>query len=241
MSFKFMPNVMRTLVKDAALLTGAYDDPIFGLYPYLFKPNQLIFLTECISRVADVQGCLVEAGCYRGATTVFLKKFMEGGPLDRDYYAIDTFSGYLPEHVQHEIDSRGKPARIRAHWAVNKKAWFDKSMALHKIRRLTSIESDVTKFDFRSVSPIAFCLLDVDLYSSTKKVLPKIYAAMATGGIIILGQCRSNTPWDGGLQAYVEFMSERQMPCEIVAEKLGVVRVCPVSAPWTDIGPNIKE
>jgi len=56
----------RGLVKDASLLTGVYDTPVFGVYPYLFKPNQLIFLTQCISQVAGVQGCFVEAGCYRG-------------------------------------------------------------------------------------------------------------------------------------------------------------------------------
>ena len=222
---KAMPQIVRGLVTDAALLTGVYDKTFFGVYPYAFDPKQLIFLTECISQVARVSGCFVEAGCDRGATTVLLKKFMNTEQVDRDYYAIDTFSGFISEHVEHEIDIRGKPARIGSYFVNNKKAWFDKTMALHKIRRVTSVECDVTKFDFASISPVAFCLLDVDLYCPIKEVLPKIYAAMVPGAIMIIDDCKASDLWDGALQAYDEFVSERQLPREIVAEKLGIVRV----------------
>jgi len=217
-------DIVRGLVKDASLLTGVYNHTFFGVYSYMFEPKQLIFLTECISQVARVPGCFVEVGCAHGNTTVFLKKFMASDQVDRDYYAIDTFSGFRSEHVEHETGIRGKPASIGTHFVDNKKAWFDKTMALHDIQRVTSIECDATKFDFASISPIAFCLLALDLYQPITAVLPKIYAAMAPGAIMIIDDCKANNLWDGSLQAYNEFVSERQLPREIAAEKLGVVR-----------------
>jgi hypothetical protein len=37
-------------------------------------------------------------------------------------------------------------------------------MAIHEIQRLTSVECDVTKFDFASIAPISFSLLDVESF-----------------------------------------------------------------------------
>jgi hypothetical protein len=48
---------------------------------------------------------------------------------------------------------------------------------------------------------------------------------MSSGGIIIVDDCQPDQMWDGALQAYQEFARERNLPMEIVAEKLGVVRL----------------
>jgi len=219
-----LSQTIRSVFKEISFRTGLYNQLFFSVYPYMYKPNQLMFLTDCIRAVQNVPGCFVEAGCAYGATTVFLNKFMFDEGVMRDYYAIDTFSGFLDEHVQHEITNRGKPARLAAYFAENKKAWFDRSLMLHGVERVTSIESDVTKFDFSAIAPIAFCLLDVDLYKPIEDVLPKIYKAMSPGGVIVVDDCMPSQLWDGALQAYEEFVQRNGLPKEIAAEKLGIVR-----------------
>jgi hypothetical protein len=214
---------IRSIIKDLSLKTGIYNH-MFFVYPYMFTPKQLVFLIECVKSVADVPGCFVEAGCAYGATTVFLNKFMLGEGMERDYYAIDTFSGFVDEHAEHEIKSRGKPQRLIRNFTDNKKAWFDRSMTQHGVSRVKTIEIDVTKFDFSAVAPIAFCLLDVDLYRPIKDVLPKIYRAMSPSGIIIVDDCKAGELWDGALQAYEEFIQQSGLPREIAAEKLGIIR-----------------
>jgi hypothetical protein len=82
------------------------------VYPYLFAPKQFVVLTEHIKAAGSVLGCFVEAGCARGATTVFLTRFMNGEGIERDYYAIDTFSGFADKQAEHEIKYRGKPASL---------------------------------------------------------------------------------------------------------------------------------
>jgi O-methyltransferase len=187
-----LTRAIRTAFKDISLKTGT-NSRLFSQYPYMFSPAQLIYLVECIKSLSGVPGSFVEIGCAYGATTVFLNKFMDDNDelAKRDYYAIDTFKSFIAEHADYEIIKRGKPASIRKRFHENKKAWFDKSMAVAGLKRVQAIECDATQFDLSSVAPIAFCLIDVDLY----------------------------------LQAYQEFARERDLPMEIVAEKLGVVRL----------------
>jgi O-methyltransferase len=224
-----MPSIskaVRSLIKDTSMRTGVYDKTFFEVYPYCFEPKQLIFLTECVRSVANVSGSFLECGCLYGATTVFLNKFMDDegfGP--RRYYAIDTFSGFTFEDADHEVKKRGKSAAMYDMFRENKKEWYDKTISMHGIKRVTSVQNDIMKVDFAALGPVAFCLLDVDLYVSTKDTLPKIYNAMAPGGIIIVDDCKDGTYYDGAAQAYGEFVNERGMAHEIVEHKLGVIRV----------------
>jgi len=221
---KSLSQTIRSIIKDVSLKTGIYNRLFFDVYPYMYEPKQLILLTEYVKAVRNVPGCFVEAGCAFGATTVFLNKFMTGEGIERDYYAIDTFSGFVDEHVEHEIKNRGKPEDLAEYFTENKKAWFDRSMSLRGIKRVKSIQSDVTRFEFSAIAPIAFCLLDVDIYKPMKDVLPKIYGAMSPGGIIVIDDCQAPHLWDGALQAYEEFIQEKGLPKEIIAEKLGILR-----------------
>ena len=106
---------------------------------------------------------------------------------------------------------------------MNKKAWFDYSMKLANLNCVTSIEADVAEFDFDSISPISFCLVDVDLYLPTKQCLPRIYNNMSPGGIIVVDDCEADNLYDGAMQAYEEFITDTHVPKKIECGKLGVI------------------
>ncbi|HSR55166.1 MAG TPA: TylF/MycF/NovP-related O-methyltransferase [Alphaproteobacteria bacterium] len=212
-----------TLIKDGSLKTGIFDKKMFSVYPFQFSPRQLIFLTECVERTAQVPGCYAEVGCNRGYTSAFLKRFMEESGIEKDYYAVDTFSGFISDHVDHEVKERGKSESIRFKMADNKKSWFDRSMEVTGIKSLTSIQADAATFDYASLGPIAFCLLDVDLYVPIAKALPGIYENLSPGGIIVVDDCAPDQAWDGALQAYDEFVKSMNLPSDVRHEKLGVI------------------
>src|SRR5262249_5668519 len=153
-------------------------------------PTQLIFLTNSILQCADVPGCIVEAGVYQGATTIFLNRFMAENGINKRDVAIDTFAGFIPDQAEHEVRRRSKNKQVSGIFADNKKCWFDYSMTLSNIRNVDSYEADVGKFDFEAIAPIAFCLLDVDFYIPTREALPKIYDAISANGIIIVDDCK---------------------------------------------------
>jgi SAM-dependent methyltransferase len=190
----------------------------------MFLPRQLMYLCECVKKTKEIPGCIVEAGCAYGDTTIFLKKYMQEEGIDKQYIAIDTFSGFVEEHVDHEIKMRGKPDTIHNHFFHNKKQWYDFKLRNDGITDVTSVESDVMKFDFKAVGPIAFCLLDVDLYLPIRDVLPKIYDALSPGGIIIVDDCTPDKLWDGAFQAYREFVTARRLSECVVLDKLGVIQ-----------------
>ena len=106
---------------------------------------------------------------------------------------------------------------------MNKKAWFDYSMKLAGVTGVTSIEGDVTEFNFDGISPISFCLLDVDLYLPIKQCLPRIYGNMSPGGIIVVDDCESEQLYDGAMQAYEEFVADIRVPKKVECGKLGVI------------------
>lgn len=213
-----------------SLKTGLGQGTIYGRGPYNFTPNQLIFLCQQLRETALVDGCLVEAGCASGDTTVFLNKYMDENGIEKPYFAIDTYAGFKEDDLKHELDFRGKKwADIALAFKINKKAWFDKAMEVSGVGRVTSIEADVKTFDFARLMPIAFCLLDVDLYVPTKAALPRIYDSLAPGGVLIVDDCMDQNRWDGAYQAFTEFVSDRDLKSRIVHKKLGVLRAPPDS------------
>ena len=144
--------------------------------------------------------------------------------IKKDYIALDTFSGFVAKDSEYEIKHRSKPrGRLQHTFALNKKAWFDYSLRPANITTVTSISVDVAQFDFDTISPISFCLLDVDLYLPIKKCLPNVYRNMSAGGIIIVDDCQPDNIWDGAMQAYQEFMARLGAPQRIECGKLGVI------------------
>jgi SAM-dependent methyltransferase len=228
----FFKSTAKYLLKQAAFNTSLYRS-LFNVYAFMYSPTELMFLAQCLSDVRAVPGSFVEAGCAYGATTVFLNKYMDEHGIDRDYYAIDTFSGFEKGHINYERVQRKKSAeveqKLHSSFSDNKQTWFDKTMTLHDVNRVKSIKGDVGEFDFSSISPIAFCLLDVDLYLPIKEALPKIYQAMSPGAITIVDDCWDDEKWDGALQAYQEFIASAGLEHRIFGRKLGFVRRQPLN------------
>jgi SAM-dependent methyltransferase len=214
---------VKSLFKQMAFSTPLHRS-LFNPYNFMYSPTELMFLSQCVSDAQAVPGSFIEAGCAYGATTVWLNKYMEEQGIDRDYYAIDTFSGFVEEHVNYERDARNKSAAVlSSRFGDNRQAWFDKTMELHGAHRVRSIRGDVSAFDFTALIPIAFCLLDVDLYVPIKAALPTLYQALSPGGVLVVDDCWRDDKWDGALQAYDEFIADNGLERRIVGRKLGVI------------------
>ena len=197
----------------------------FPRYSYNFSPNQLCFLTKCLSETKNVNGIIAEIGCEVGRTTIFLNKFMDENEIDKEYLAIDTFSGFVSEHVDYEVNKRNKSKRIKKHFRLNSKRWFDGTMKQNRISRVKSIQCDINNFDLSSYGPFAFVLLDVDLYIPMKKALPEIFSSLSEEGIIVVDDCDPNIDeWDGSYQAYKEFVKEKNLKFDIQYKKLGIIK-----------------
>jgi len=197
----------------------------FPRYGYNFTPPQLNFLCRCIEDSKHSEGAVCEIGCAYGYTTLFLNKYMDAEGIEKPYYAIDTFSGFVSDDVEFEVNHRRKKRGWYSGFAVNKKKWFDATMQSNKIVRVTSIQADVNKMDLTKIGSLSFCLLDVDLYRPMRKALPELYSVLSPGGIIVVDDCNSASElFDGSDQAYNEFMQEMGQKPTVVHGKLGIIK-----------------
>ena len=215
---------MLALLKEFAYRSGLLRERFFSVYPYMFTPAQLMFIAECFREVRDVSGSCLEVGCAYGATTVFLKKLMAEEGIAKDYVALDTFSGFVPEQVAFEVEQRQKSPAISRIFRRNKREWYETALAVDHVTGVRVMTGDCAKFDYATLGPVSFCLLDVDLYLPVRDALPKIYRQLAPGGVIVVDDCSAGGNWDGALQAYQEYCAAENLPVEIHCGKLGLLR-----------------
>ena len=211
-------------MREPWLRTGVYRETFFSVYPLVHEPHQLIFLAQCLEELCDVPGAIVEAGCSRGATTVWLKKHADHLGLERPVYALDTFEGFVSEQVDYEVRHRGKDRSLQWVFTENRLRWFEETLRVAGVSGVAPIRCDVAGFDFAALAPIAFCFLDVDLYLPIRAALPRVHAALSPGGLIVIDDCLAGTPYDGALAAYREFVAAEGLPETIVHTKFGLVR-----------------
>ena len=197
---------VRMVCTEALVATGIIDRVFgrkaFSAYDYMFTPRQLIYFTQCLSETRDVR-----VAAWRSVVPMAKpppsRKFMEESKIIKDYYAIDTFRGFVPGHVDYEVQRRSKNRRaIATSFVTNKKKWFDSSLNAAGVHSVASVECDATKFDFDHIGPIAFAFLDVDLYVPMIDILPKVYRNLSAGGILLIDDCKPDERWDGALAAY---------------------------------------
>lgn len=197
----------------------------FPRYPYNFRASQLCFMCQCIEETRDLPGSIAEVGCSTGWTAAFLDDYMKMRGIDKTYYALDTFSGFVPEDIEVEVNQRGKKRYYFNEFQTNKQKWFDGAMEQSGAKRVKSIQADVNEYDLKTLGPLSFVLLDVDLYRPIKKALVELYEVLSPGGILVVDDCdETSARWDGADQAYKEFVAEHGMPVDIQHGKLGVIR-----------------
>ncbi len=221
----FLQHVRRVL-KDLAFRTPAAR-LLTPRYHYNFYPAQLAYLVSALDEIGHVGGSVVEVGCFAGATTIFLCEHLANVGQRRRYIAIDTFKGFLRKDVDHEVRAREKGAQRETFatvFTMNRRSWVERSLAINGHADVEVIEADAGALDYRQFAPIAFALIDVDLYQPVSRALRAIAPWMSGGGIIVVDDCRPGNLFDGALEAYTEWCAKAEHQPEIVRDRLGVIR-----------------
>jgi O-methyltransferase len=192
-------------------------------YRYMFSPSQLGFLCEQITNMSEVPGSILEVGCAYGATSVFLNRHIDTLGIDVEYYAIDTFAGFTADDISCE-HALGRRYRYDKDFRGNSKAWFDRTMRRNGVRRVRSFCADATTFDYSSIAPFRFVLVDVDLYRPVLAVLEAVYQLVSPGGVIVTDDCLDEGRWAGAHAAFVEFTRPKGLDAVITGDQLGLIQ-----------------
>jgi hypothetical protein len=165
---------------------------------------------------SNISGSFVEAGVWRGGSSIVAKKFLKG---EREFFLYDTFAG-MTEPSIHDFRVGGSNyssslEKWKSGQAENHNDWvfasleevqknfdgfglLDDSIVFHK--------GDVREALNEMQLPweIVLLRLDTDFYDSTLIELQTLYPKLAKGGILILDDYGH---WDGARLAVDEFFS----------------------------------
>ncbi len=222
-----LPPPIHRLVKDFLFRTPAAR-LLTPRYHYNFHPSHLAFLVTALDTLRDVEGSVVEVGCFAGATTIFLHEHLVCSGQQRRYVAIDTFEGFLSSDVDKEIVDRAKGDQhetLKTVFTINRRSWVQRSLDINGHSDVELVEADAGTLDYCQFAPISFALIDVDLYQPVSRVLRSIVPSMNAGGCIVVDDCRPDNVFDGAFQAYMEWCARSGHKPEIVCERLGVIRL----------------
>jgi len=201
-----------------------YSRVPFPRYIYMHSPQQLQALCNLLLS-SNCEGSILEVGVVEGWTACYLLEAMKEAGMNRPYIGIDTFDGFLKGDYEWEYNNRNKQGEnFENYFKINNKEWVEYSIKRFRYHNVKLYKADASTFDYKSIAPIAFCLLDIDLYRPIRETLPKIFKHVSTKGTIVVDDCIPNQIWDGAYQAYVEFCNEVGLERKIISDKYGIIQ-----------------
>ena len=158
-----------------------------------------------LAKTTDIDGDVVEFGCYEGDTSVVLARAIKDSP-EKWLWLYDSFEG-LPEKSAEDRTALGRDFRageLRA----------SPETVMHKFKKYLLPDPVIKKAWFNELDPdadlpskISFALLDGDFYESIKTSLALVVPKMSPGAIIMVHDFR-NAALPGSAKAVNEFLAE---------------------------------
>ena len=202
---------LRELIRNGSIsearIIYIYDEKNEFVFPNNFsdiRDRQLLFTASEIYK-NDVNGCVAEAGVYRG---VFSGKINRVFP-DRKIYLFDTFEGFSDD-TDSFLD---KDKDEEKQWGKFKGAMADTSiqqvLERMKYRDNVEVRKGFVPATFEGVEEkFAFVNLDMDIYKPTKAALDWFWPRLSPGGYIFV---HDYDRFDGITKAVEEFCAEKKV------------------------------
>jgi len=211
-------------VKWLVYRTPIVDRAMAPSFPYKLNPAQLCVMVELIDKTRASGAAVAEIGVAKGNTSVFLLEHLRTVEDERPLLLFDTFGGFTSESVAIEVTARGKAIREYGVFRYSDERRFRRNLERAGYENFRIVKGDAATFDWGTLAPIGAVILDIDLYQPTIATLEAIWPHLVPAGGIVVDDCLPNTPWDGSLQAYEEFIGANGLPFERIGEKGAVVR-----------------
>lgn len=187
----------------------------FGLVSDQVEPRELsVVLNELTRTLTSIDGAVVEFGCYRGTTSLYIRRVLDALSPQRAFHVYDSFEG-LPVKASQDSSPVGEQF-VAGELSVSKKDFigeFKKArLGLPTIHK--GWFSDLTDADVPA--PIAFAFLDGDYYDSIRQSLMLIETKLAPGAAIVIDDY-ANEALPGAARAVDEWIRPRGLKIQTIA------------------------
>lgn len=163
--------------------TGALIDKHGIISDQVDRPELEAILQE-LNEVLSVDGAIVEFGCYRGTTSLFIQRLLDLHKDQRELHVYDSFVG-LPEKAPQDISPLGEQFKA-GELSVSKKEY------ILNFRKAGLKLPTIHKGWFDELKPddlpdeIAFAFLDGDYYESIMVPLELVKGRLTNGAVVVV-------------------------------------------------------
>ncbi len=196
---------------DAKIRQEGRDWPCFGYT--MTGHRRLENVQRCVQEVLDkgVPGDLLEAGAWRGGTTIFMRAMLKAhGVTDRKVWVADSFEG-LPVPVDQNDGADFSEIGILKVSLETVRANFERFGLLDdQVEFLPGWFSET--LPNAPIERLAVLRLDGDMYSSTMDTLTSLYAKVSPGGFVIVDDYHS---WESCRRAVHDFLDQHGLKPDI--------------------------
>jgi len=186
----------------ADIIINLPDKPVD---PSIINRDQKYNLSKALSGVINVEGDVVELGCYVGESSKALRRTLNAFSSTKKLYVYDSFEGLPPLH-ECEKNCGWRPGTLNTTEDVITKNFEDNGL----------VKPIICKGWFKDIpndklpEKICFAFLDGDFYDSIYDSLVKVYDRVSVGGIILFHDYgRPDLP--GVEKAVNDFFSSRNI------------------------------
>lgn len=196
----------------SALVPVQKFNELLNKYPIITDQvdrDELSVILQLLERQLEdnINGAVVEFGCYAGTTSLFIKRLLDYYRSNSEFHVYDSFVG-LPEKMGQDSSPAGEQFKA-GELSVSKKEF------LFNFKKANLSPPVVHKGWFEDLGDedvpggISFAFLDGDYYSSVKVPLRLIEAKLAQGAVIIIDDY-ANEALPGAAKATNEWLSAKQ-------------------------------
>ena len=153
--------------------------------PQQVTKNETEIILELLEKTLETNGDVVEFGCYRGDTSVLMKRLLEKNHSEKILWLYDSFEG-LPQKTKEDASVAGDQFKAG-------ELLVTKREVIEKFKRFGLHLPKIKKGFFENLNPdedvpekISFAFLDGDLYTSIKTSLKLVENRMEKNGIIVV-------------------------------------------------------
>lgn len=204
-----------------------HTDSLLSKYPIItdqVEKTELEVLLKSLETVLqkNVQGSVIEFGCYAGTTSLFIQRLLQLYNPVRGFHVYDSFAG-LPEKLaadQSPIGTQFQPGEL----AVTK------SVFIRNFKKAGLVLPKIHKGWFEDLTPdeiptqIAFAFLDGDYYQSIMSPLKLLGERLSPGAIVVVDDYQ-NEALPGASKAVDDWLKTHRVTRFRVQQSLAILTI----------------
>lgn len=172
--------------------------------------------------IANVEGAVVEFGCYSGTTSLFIRRLLDEYKDSREFHVYDSFAG-LPPKSERDQNAAGVDF-VAGELAASKRQFLEnfKRAGLQPPVAHKGWFSQLQASDMPLA--IAFAFLDGDFYESIKDSLRLVWPRLSDKAVVLIHDYKRET-LPGVAIAVEEFVGKKHLSQAVQCEaNIGIIR-----------------